>query len=303
MKDLPKISIITPSYNQEAFLERTILSVINQAYPNIEYIIMDGGSTDGSIDIIKKYSSSLYYWETAKDKGQSNAINKGLKIATGDIVTWLNSDDFYLDGTLKKVAAIWQKKPFDFLAGNAYFVDEQDQLLTDQSKSQLINGNTFLPFRRDCVIHQPASFFSLKLYHQIGPLDETLHYSMDVDFWLKITARNIYFDYSDEYFTYFRRHSSAKSSGGNIQFIEDTMNSLFFKNELKKLNPPLYKIVKKTGIDIYLYNLSLEHYTMALFKSAMRYFPSAPLIVSKRIITYINNKTGLFLKNKLSAFK
>ncbi len=107
----PKISIVTPSYNQAEFLERTILSVLNQNYPNLEYIIIDGGSTDGSVEIIKKYEKFLAYWVSEKDKGQADAINKGFKRATGDIVAWQNSDDTYSPDALQSVAGFFRQNP------------------------------------------------------------------------------------------------------------------------------------------------------------------------------------------------
>ena len=108
---LPKISIITPSYNQGQFLEICIQSVLNQKYPKLEYIIIDGASTDESVDIIKKYAGNLAYWISAPDEGQSDAINKGFAHSTGDVIAWLNSDDFYLDGAFEAIAKAYQENP------------------------------------------------------------------------------------------------------------------------------------------------------------------------------------------------
>ncbi len=108
---LPRVSIVTPSFNQAAFLEETIQSVLSQDYPNLEYIIIDGGSTDGSVEIIKKYADKLAYWVSEKDTGQADAINKGLIRVTGEIVAWLNSDDIYLPGTIRAAVEALQAHP------------------------------------------------------------------------------------------------------------------------------------------------------------------------------------------------
>src|SRR5260370_28877982 len=111
MASFPRISIITPSFNQAEFVERTILSVLEQNYPNLEYIVVDGGSTDGSVDVIRRYQSRIAYWVSEKDRGQAHAINKGLQRATGDIIGYLNSDDYYLEGALARVADCFSREP------------------------------------------------------------------------------------------------------------------------------------------------------------------------------------------------
>lgn len=297
-KKIPKISIITPSYNQAEFLEKTILSVLNQNYSNLEYIIMDGGSTDGSVEIIKKYESKINFWESKKDNGQSHAINKGLSMATGDIVTWLNSDDYFLPDTLIKVAKIWNEKPFNYLVGNCYFVDANNNLLAFQIKSKLINNIDYLPCSNNCIIHQPGSFFSLNIFKELGPLDETLHYAMDVDFWLKIAASNYKFIYVDTYFTNFRRHEKTKSAIGNIHFIEETLKSDFFLKKLPIINPAFYEIVKKNCIDCLLLNFRIDHLTANILKASNRYIFEAPGIVIKHLCAYTFTKVQLFFKSK-----
>lgn len=182
---LPKISIVTPSYNQGQFLEETILSVIKQDYPNLEYFIMDGGSTDGSLEIIQKYSPYLAYWESQPDYGQSHAINKGFKKATGELVAWLNSDDLYMPGVLFDVAKIWQEDQSPgFISGVTERIDENGDP-TGKLFGSEFNLEEILLTSKNCVAQQ-STFINRKALEEVGLLDETLNMSMDFDLWIRI---------------------------------------------------------------------------------------------------------------------
>jgi len=180
--EYPKISIITPSYNQGEYIEQTILSILNQNYPNLEYIIIDGGSTDCTVEIIKKYDASITYWVSEKDRGQSHAINKGLLIASGDIINWLNSDDYYEPGSLFKVAEAFQKtQKIHAILGRTRIVGgEYEQI----SKTEYRENDPFFNFSK-ARIDQPSTFFSKEFYSKIKELNEDLHLAMDLDLWLK----------------------------------------------------------------------------------------------------------------------
>ncbi|MCU4157955.1 glycosyltransferase [Carboxylicivirga sp. A043] len=182
MKELnyPKITIVTPSYNQEEFLERTILSVINQNYPNLEYIIIDGGSTDGSVDIIKKYEEHLSYWVSEPDDGQSHAINKGFDRATGVILNWLNSDDVLYSGTLHLIAHYYNShKGEHVFYGDRTILDKDDRVIG------INEGPSFKKWESKYFlkIPQETTFFTKELYFKVGGLNNELHYTMDVDLW------------------------------------------------------------------------------------------------------------------------
>ena len=166
---LPKMSIVTPSYNQAEFLEKTILSILNQNCPNLEYIIIDGGSTDGSVEIIKKYEKYLAYWISEKDNGQAHAIKKGFEKSTGQILAWLNSDDTYLPGALFKIARVFQNNPdADLVFGNIYHIDSLDRRIgelgfTKFNFSTLIYGGGNL--------HQTGAFWTRGIYDKIGGIN------------------------------------------------------------------------------------------------------------------------------------
>jgi glycosyltransferase involved in cell wall biosynthesis len=186
---LPKISIITPSFNQAAFLERTIQSVICQDYSNYEYIVIDGASTDESVEIIKKYGDKLAYWVSEKDQGQSHAINKGFKRATGDVLCWINSDDCLKPGALSCVAQqLSNYQDCLWLVGACELIDEHGNL-TNIRKVNSISLSTFANWNTNWFTQQ-STFWTRTLLDKIGHLNESLHYAMDYDLWLRMFAES-----------------------------------------------------------------------------------------------------------------
>ena len=214
VKNLPKISVITPSYNQAKYITQTIQSVISQNYPNLEYIIMDGGSTDGTIDILRKYEKQLI-WFSEKDKGQSHALNKGLKRISGDIIGYLNSDDYLEKDVLYKVGEFFlRSKNAYWLTGKCKIVDKDG---VEVRKFATFYKNLFLKYLRKGTINkivqyisQPATFFRREVIERIGYFDESLTYDMDYDYWLRMWSKyKLYF--LDEYSASYRVHSASKA--------------------------------------------------------------------------------------------
>lgn len=181
----PKITIITPTFNQGEFIEKSILSVLNQNYPNLEYIIIDGGSTDITIDIIKKYENKITYWVSEKDKGQSNAINKGLFKASGDIINWLNSDDFLEPNALHTIATIFSNEMINVVAGYSSYIDELGTPIANMKFRTSVNGKNIFSIITNTSINQPSTFFRKKVFDEITPINEELHYNMDLYMWLR----------------------------------------------------------------------------------------------------------------------
>jgi len=179
----PKITIVTPSYNQEIFIEQTIRSVLLQNYPNLEYIIIDGGSNDGSVGIIKKYAPWLSYWQSEKDRGQGNAINQGFSLASGAYYAWLNSDDYYLPETFLKVIKRSVKTGASFVYGYALNYNADKQEFAETTK--------LLPFVDYFIrlpsLAQPSCFWSAAIHK---PIWEELHCSLDYELWLRMIKGN-----------------------------------------------------------------------------------------------------------------
>lgn len=180
----PKISVIIPSYNQARFLERTILSILNQNYPNTEIIIMDGASKDGSVEIIKKYEPYITYWVSESDKGQPNAINKGFKRASGDIIGWQNSDDIYLPDFFYTVAESFQKHPqLDLFIGNIYAIDEEDRI-TFEFKFPPFSVNELIYFNWN--LSSQAVFLNCQIIKDVGLLREDIQVGFDWDWFIRV---------------------------------------------------------------------------------------------------------------------
>ncbi len=212
-----KISIITTNFNTEKYLEETILSILNQKGNfDLEYIIIDGGSTDGSLEIIKKYQNKLKYI-SEKDRGQADGINKGLKMATGDIVAFLNSDDLYTEGTLEKVVKYFENNPeCKWLTGYCKIINEHGteirEYITKYKNMKLKNFSLNQLLIEDSI-SQPATFWRRELLEEIGYFDEDLHYAMDQDYWCKI-AKKYPLHLIKEYLAKFRFTSDTKTGSG-----------------------------------------------------------------------------------------
>lgn len=181
----PKISIVTPSFNQGRFIEETIRSVLLQGYPNLEYIIIDGGSTDNSIEIIKKYEKWLAYWVSEPDRGQSHAINKGFEKATGKIYAWLNSDDYFLKDALRNIAMAYHTSPkAGAWCGGCLLVNAEGNTLRIHRPNR-VDVEGIADWSKN-YFAQPSCPFSEEAWRAFGPLEEELHYEMDFALWLKI---------------------------------------------------------------------------------------------------------------------
>jgi len=267
----PKISIVTPSLNQGQYLEAAILSILNQNYPNLEYIIIDGASTDNSVDIIKKYEHKLTYWSSEKDTGQSHAINKGLEKCHGVIFNWINSDDMLAENALYNIATAYLKKPnvkivaggcahIKFSINEEYTYNKQDLtfngLITEKSNFQ-----------------QPSQWISLAR-NRIR-LNEHLHYSFDWEMVLKLDAKDDEVTYIDKLTSYFREHPESKTSNHSFDFqIEKLIIIKNYIDQNKKMRWTLFK-----------YKLLLEAY-LYTYQSQKKHQRLLPILIKKPLFVF-----------------
>lgn len=207
---------MTPSFNQGKFIEETILSIIGQGYPNLEYIIIDGGSTDETVEVIKKYERHLTYWVSEKDNGQSHAINKGFSIASGDILGWLNSDDMYMPSAFSYVASMIKVDYAGIYFGNCiHFKEGPEELFSSGSNVIRASMDARLAFS-DYII-QPSAFWTRSTLQKVGPLREDLHFGFDWEWFLRAESYGVSFHGVSKCLSMYRFHDTHKSGTGGSE--------------------------------------------------------------------------------------
>jgi len=232
------VSIVTPSFNQSAYLEQTIRCVLEQDYPDIEYIVIDGISTDGSMDIVKKYSPRLAYWISERDSGQADAINKGMKHAKGEIVAWLNSDDYYLPGAIQSAIEAFDANPQAVMVyGNMLAVDQTGQTINQLHYRQLtLEG--LLCFQ---IIGQPAVFMRRAAFEKAGGLDINFHFMLDHQLWIKLAAQGPII-HVNQTWSAARYHPLAKNRAQAPGFAREAFRILDWAQTQSDLAPILQRV-------------------------------------------------------------
>lgn len=207
---LPLVSIVTPSFNQAEYLEETIRSVLEQDYPRIEYLVIDGGSTDGSVDVIKKYEDRIAFWVSERDRGQTDAINKGLERAKGEILAWINSDDTYHPKAVGEAVEFLMNHPnVAMVYADCNFIDEQGRVIGKFASRQ----TDYKKLRRGYVhIPQQTTFFRAAYWREVAPLDPSFYFAMDYDLWVRIAARAPIKYLPGRTWANFRIHTSSKTN-------------------------------------------------------------------------------------------
>ena len=245
----PKISIVTPSYNQGQYIEDTILSVLGQRYPNLEYLIYDAVSTDNSVTIIKKHENELTYWVSENDNGQSDAINKGFARATGEILMWLNSDDILMPNVLHFIAEQYIEKGDAIYFGNCIHFKENMNSGLYASGSNVAESFNTIPLELIDTIIQPSSFWSKKVWLQNGILDNNFHFGFDWEWFLRAKNNSIPFYSINKPISLYRLHDEHKTGTGGKQRQEELLKIYeIYSPKYAKL----YNLVKNEN-----FNLSL----------------------------------------------
>jgi glycosyltransferase involved in cell wall biosynthesis len=283
-KPFPRISIVTPSYNQGAFLEETIRSVLLQGYPDLEYIVIDGGSTDESVEIIRKYERWLTYWISEPDQGQSDAINKGWRRCTGDMIAWLNSDDYYAPNALEHVAGVFVSNASpDLVYGEISIADSQRTC----AMSFKYRANRERMLAELAMPPQPASFFQRATVRSVGWLDPSLRYVMDFALMLKVLANATHIVYVPSVLAVFRYHPTSKTTTSEVKFATELLNVL--ENVLADWNHyPALHVLGAARVQSAFYRVTSKHlYLGGCFRESLQYIYRACRIYPRAILSIL----------------
>jgi glycosyltransferase involved in cell wall biosynthesis len=304
----PLVSIVTPSYNQAPFLEQTIRSVLEQDYPRIEYMIVDGGSTDGSVDIIQKYAIGMgrvtppiTWWVSEKDSGQGEAINKGLSRAKGEIIAWINSDDYYLPNAISSAVKIFEQNPdVSLIYGDMLAVDQNSQTINVLKYTQY-SLKDLLCFQ---IIGQPAVFMRREAYQKAGGLDTTFHFMLDHHLWIRIAGQGKILHVS-QIWAAARYHPQAKNRRVPVEFGREAFRILDWMKNQPALADALKSVERRARASAYRVNAryfldadqsmsSLRAWFTALF--------THPPTALQRLNIFASAVLNLFGLSRLRAF-
>ncbi len=280
----PKISIVTPSYNQAAFLERTIRSVLLQSYPDVEYIVMDGGSGDGSAEIIRKYERWLAFWTSGKDRGQSHALNEGFGRATGEVFGWLNSDDFYMPGALAALARLRSEHPEAMAWAGAVEVIDETGRKTRRLDARPGTREQLACWDVDAFIPQPGCLFGARAFQEAGGVKENLHYSMDAELWLRLRSKGA-FESTDAVVACAQWHAAAKTVTNYTEQMVELVANAF--------NQGLPASAKKL----------LLHYLELRMVDALRTHYVGEAMTFRELMTYAWRRFVFSIRKRLTGWK
>lgn len=268
----PRISIVTPSFNQGQFIEETIRSVLLQCYPNLEYIIIDGGSTDNSVEIIRRYEPWLAYWVSEPDQGQGYAINRGFEWSTGEIMAWINSDDFYAPAAFKMVAEVFIQSNKDWVAGNCYTLELDGRISSGRGNPEPQIETWFV----SCPYAQPGIFWKRSLWEGTNKIDVKLHYSFDYELWLQFAQKQLFPYWIESHLAFFRKHHHSKTVANKKQFIiEDRLIYAHHGKMIKSLYQKI-KIMYLQRVNRANYYLSSHYHSDPVMKKILLALYYAP---------------------------